>query len=64
MSIKELKHGDYFTIKPIEEPKENQVWVRGHYDRVSKTFSALNYADMNKERFFKSDKEVFTDFTF
>lgn len=27
MKIRELKQGDYFTLKQIDEPKESQVWV-------------------------------------
>lgn len=64
MTIRELKKGDYFTLKEIAEPKESQVWIRGEYDRGSKTFSAVNFADINRERFFKAGREVFTDMTF
>ena len=62
--VRELKKGQWFTLKPIEEPKDNQVWVRGDYDRVSKTYGANNFDDMNRERFFKGDKEVYVDFIF
>lgn len=59
-TIRELKQGEMFTLKPIEEePKENQIWIRAHYDRGSKTFSAYNYADVNKERFFKPTKNIY-----
>lgn len=64
MKLKDLKKGDYFTLKDVSEPKENQVWIRGDYDRFSRTYSATNFSDMNRERFFKGSKEVFTDFTF
>jgi len=63
-SVKELKKDQWFTLKPIEEPKDNQVWVRGDYDRISKTYGANNFDDMNRERFFKGDKEVYVDFIF
>lgn len=60
MTIRELKQGDYFTLKPRNgELKESQIWVRAHYDRTSKTYSAYNYADVNRERFFKPTKQVF-----
>lgn len=60
MTIRELKQGEYFTLKPCEgEPKETQIWVRAHYDRTSRTYSAYNYADVNRERFFKPTKQVF-----
>lgn len=64
MKIRELKQGDYFTLKQIDEPKESQVWIRGEYDRSTRTYSVINFSDMNRERCFKGDKEVFTDFTF
>lgn len=64
MKIRELKRGDYFTLKDIAEPKESQVWVRGEYDRSTRTYSATNFSDMNRERCFKGDRQIFTDFTF
>lgn len=64
MTIKELKKGDFFTLKPITEPKESQVYIRGEYDRSEKKYSCGKFSDMCYERFFKGDKEVFTDFTF
>lgn len=64
MKIRDLKQGAYFILKDIAEPKESQVWVRGEYDRSTRTYSATNFSDMNRERSFKGDKEVFVDFTF
>lgn len=64
MKIRDLKQGDYFTLKQIGEPKESQVWIRGEYDRSTRTYSATNFSDMNRERYFKGDKEVFTEFIF
>lgn len=62
--IKDLKVGDYFTLKDYEEPKESQVYVRGEYDRSSKTYSCCKFSDIAAERFFKGDKEVYIDFYF
>lgn len=64
MTIRELKKDEYFTLKPIAEPKESQVWIRGEYDRSTRTYSAINFDDVNRERYFKGDKEVYTDFVF
>lgn len=64
MKIRELKAGEYFTIKQVSEPKANQVWIRGEYDRSTRTYSAINFDDVNRERYFKGDKEVYTDFVF
>lgn len=62
--ISELKKGEWFTLKPIDEPNEMQVYIRGDYDRQSKTYGANKYGDYNYERFFKGSKEVYTDFIF
>jgi len=62
-TIKDIKLNGWFTLKNIEEPKENQVWVRNHYDRETKTYSITNWATQ-RERFVKANKQVFTNFTF
>ena len=63
-TIKELKKGEWFTLKPIEEPTDNQVYVRGHYDRSSKRYCAHKFADICYERFFKPTQKVYVDFYF
>ena len=63
-TVKDLKKGEYFTLKPIAEPKETQVYVRGEYDKESKTYSCCNFSDINSERFLKGNKEIFTDMIF
>lgn len=64
MKLKELKKGDYFTKKSIENPTESQVWIRGDYDRSLKKYECSNFADVNKTCFIKGDREIYTDFTF
>ena len=64
MTIKELKKGQWFTLKPIAEPKENQVYIRGDYDRSSKKYACGRFDDCCFEKEFKGDKVVYTDFTF
>lgn len=64
MKLKELKRGDFFTKKPIAEPKDNQVWIRGEYDRAEKRYECVCFDDANRFCYIKGDKEVFTDFTF
>ena len=64
VQLKEIKKGDYFTLKEIAEPKESQVYIKGDYDKASKTFSVCKFSDVNSEKFLKSTKEVFTGFTF
>lgn len=62
--LKNVKKGEWFTLKPIEEPKANQVWIKGHYERSEKKYSCYNFDDVCKERFFKSDKIVYCEFYF
>jgi hypothetical protein len=61
--IQDVKENDWITLKQIEEPKPNQVWVRNHYDRATKTYSITNWST-GKERFLKANRVVFTSFTF
>lgn len=64
MMLKDLKKGDWFTLKPIANPTERQVYIRGDYDRESKKYSVSHWDDVNDERMLKGSTEVFTDFTF
>ena len=64
MLLKELKKGDWFTLKPISEPKESQVYIRGDYDRSDKKYSCCKWSDVNYERFLKGTTKVYTDFIF
>lgn len=62
--IRELKRGQYFTLKDIPEPKESQVFVRGEYDRTEKRYECIRFDDISHTRYISGDKEVYTDFTF
>lgn len=64
MKLKDLKKGEYFTLKPIEEPKENQVYIRGEYDRTEKKFECGKFSDISYTRYIDGNREVYTDFTF
>lgn len=64
MKVKELKKGEYFTKKLIEDPKDSQVWVRGDYDRTEKRYECYRYDDVCTCCYLKGDREVFTDFVF
>lgn len=64
MKVKELRLGEYFTVKPIAEPKESQVFVRGGYDQSSKQYCCSRFDDISSCRNFPGDKEIFTDFVF
>lgn len=64
MKIKDLKSGDWFTLKPIEEPKPSQVYIRGAYDRSAKKYECGRFDDISASRLFSGEKEIYTDFTF
>ena len=64
MKLKDLKKGDYFTLKDITEPKENQVWIRDDYDHASKKYMCMRFNDINDSRLVAGDKGVYTEFTF
>lgn len=62
--LNNLKRGDFFTLKPYENPNEMQVYVKGAYDRSSKEYSCYKFGDINYERFFSPFRKVYIDFTF
>ena len=64
MKIQDLKKGEYFTVKPIAEPKESQVYVYDGYNRHTKKYVALKFNDFCVFREFKKDTEIYTDFIF
>lgn len=64
MTIKELKKGDFFTLKPIVEPTEKQVFIRGDYDRSERRYEATRFDNISMARLLKPDTLVYVDFTF
>lgn len=64
MKIKDLKKGEYFTRKCIENPRDSQVWVRGDYDRSARAYECSRFDDFCHTTMIKGGAEVFTDFTF
>ena len=64
MKLKDLKKGEYFTLKPIECPKESQVYIRGDYDRSDRKYECGKFSDICYSRMIDGNKEVYTDFTF
>lgn len=64
MTVKELKKGDFFTRKPIDAPKESQVYIRGAYDPGSRSYTCTRFDDCCRSISLQGDKEVFTDFVF
>lgn len=59
MTIRDLKVGEYFLLRPA-----GKVYVRGSYCRDNKRYSYFDFDDVNNEHFAKADKPVITDFEF
>ena len=64
MTLKEVKKGDFFTRKQIDEPTERQVYIRGEYDRESKKYECCRFDDINAVIYLKGSTTVYTDFIF
>ena len=64
MTVKELKRGEYFTRKPITEPKESQVYIRGEYDRSTGKYCCTRWDDICSDILLKGTTEIYTEFTF
>ena len=62
--LKDLKKGEYFTLKPYDEPKESQVYVRGDYDRSMRRYEVISFCDINSFRYLSGLKTVYVGFTF
>lgn len=64
MTLKDLKIGEYFTLKSIENPTEKQVFIRGEYDRTERKYECGRFDDISYTRYLSGKTEVYTDFTF
>lgn len=61
--IKNLKKGE-FIKRAIKGQPSAQVYIKGDYDRATKSYSCIAYDDINKEIFIKATTKVFYGFTF
>lgn len=66
MTVKELKVGEPFTLRPItkETPLEYQVFVRRKYDRSVRKYWCERWSDINDGKYLPGDKEVYQNFVF
>ena len=64
MTVRELSQGDFFTKRPIQYPSENQVWIRGKYDRSARRYACTRFSDLCDVQLLPGDKVVFCDFIF
>ena len=63
-TISNLKKGEFFTLKPIENPTESQVYISGEYDRSDRKYEATKFSDISASRYLKHTTKVYTEFTF
>lgn len=67
-TVKEVRRGEYVTFKFFDDSREDVperlVWVRGDYDRSSRTYSFYKYSDVNHEIFRRGGCACFTDIMF
>ena len=66
MTVKELKRGEMFALRPIEkaEPLASQVFIRRKYDRSMRKYWCERYSDISDGKFLPGDKEIYQDFVF
>lgn len=66
MKLKELKHGDYFTRKPLnsKEAKPSQVYIKDSYNQSTKKYWCQKWDDISRGIELKGDTEVYQDFIF
>lgn len=64
MTVKQLKQGEWFTRKPIAEPKASQVYIREEYDRSTGKYICTKWDDISKSILLKGTTEIYTDFIF
>jgi hypothetical protein len=60
VTIKAAKQGEY--IKRKADAKT--VYIKGAYDRSTKTYECTDTDDINKQIYIKADKPVFIGFTY
>lgn len=64
IKLKDLKKGELFTLKPVEEPRESQIFVKDEYDRSEKKYWCGKWSCYGDGKFISGDKIVYTEFTF
>lgn len=62
--LKDLRPGEYFTLRPIAEPRESQVYIRGNYDRSERKYWAQKFDDISAGKYIPGNREVYTEFVF
>lgn len=64
IKVKDLKKGEWFTLKPIEQPRESQVFIKSDYDREERKYWATKWSDISDGKYLDGNRVVYTDFEF
>lgn len=64
IKMKDLKKGEFFTLKPVEQPRESQVYIKSDYDRSERKYWATKWTDIGDGKYVSGEKEVYIDFEF
>lgn len=59
-TLRNVKPGDFVRRKPDAK----KTYVNGSYDKASKTFSLIDFDDVNREIFIKASTTVYIGFDF
>ena len=62
ITLKNVGKGEMFTLKncsDLLDIPESLIWVKGDYDRSSKTYSCHKWEDVNHEKFIKATRKVY-----
>lgn len=60
ITLKSVKSGDYVKRKADSKA----VYVKGAYDRTTKSFELLDAEDISRSIYVKASKPVYVDFTY
>lgn len=58
VQVSKVKLGEYVHLKDDEL---SPLWIRGSYDRSSRSYSLVSYNDSNHELFTKGSRNVFVE---
>jgi hypothetical protein len=59
-AIKQVAKGDYIKRKADSKV----IYIKGDYDRATRSFSCIDVNDICREIFIKADKTVISGFTY
>jgi len=60
-TIAKVPKGEYIKLKNSDTAP---VWVRGDYDKSTRTYELHRFDDVNRRTYKKGSTQVFTGFTF